>query len=77
MPNARGEITNHDVRWMRELHSQNVSQRRIAQMLGINQSTVERYTGRHEMYGRAHRYAAFVEKAARLGAPLLVPPSPF
>lgn len=64
MPNARGEITNHDVRRMRELHSQSVSQRKIAEIVGVNLSTVERYTGRHEMYGRAARYAAFVERAA-------------
>ena len=47
-----------DVRRMRELHSQNVSQRRIAEMLGVNQSTVEHYTGRHEMYGRCLLYTS-------------------
>lgn len=77
MPNASGQITNHDVRRMRELHSQGMSQRRIAEALGINRTTVEYYTNRHEMYGRAHRYAVFVESASRHGVPLLVSPTPF
>lgn len=77
MPNARGQITNHDVRQMRELYSQDVPLRRIAELTGFNCSTVEKYVCEPEMYGRAHRYAAFVERAARFGAPLLVPPSPF
>lgn len=76
MPNAFGQITTIDVRKIRDLHSQDVPQRQIAELVGVSDFTVRRYVGRNEMYGRAQRYAAFVERAASF-VPLLVSPSPF
>lgn len=77
MTSASRPMMMSDVRRMRELYSQDVPVRRIAVLTGFNRRTVEKYVCEPEMYGRAHRYAAFVERAARFGAPLLVPQSPF
>jgi len=77
MISAPRQLMTSDVRRMRELYSQNVPVRVIAEMTGFNRRTVEKYVCALEMYGRAHRYAAFVERASRLGFPMLVPPSPF
>ncbi len=77
MSEAPRQLMMSDVRRMRELYSQDVPVRRIAVLTGFNRRAVEKYVCEPEMYGRAHRYAAFVEKAARFGAPLLVPPTAF
>jgi uncharacterized protein YpbB len=77
MIGAPRQLMTSDVRRMRELYSQNVPVRRIAELTGFNRRTVEKYVCEPEMYGRAHRYADFVERAARWGFPMLVPPSPF
>jgi hypothetical protein len=92
MPNASGQITTYDVRRMRELRAAGYEFGEIAAELRLNRSTVSRYAGdverdrsglasvrvaRARLEARALRYTAFVERAACIGIPLLVSPSPF
>lgn len=92
MPNASGWITASDVVRMRELRELDFTNTQIARLTGCGRHAVYRHLGRSKrpdaptdeqrlrcarLKDRAHRYSAFVEKAARFGAPLLVPPTPF
>lgn len=77
---------------MRELRELDFTNSQIARLTGCGWHSVYRHLGRSKrpdtstdeqrlrcarLKDRAHRYTAFVEKAARFGAPLLVSPSPF
>lgn len=79
MPNSRGEITNHDVRTMRELRAAGNKMDVIAEAMGLSRTTVGRYVrdvqpdrsvlassqiARGRLETKALRYSTFVERAA-------------
>jgi DNA-binding NarL/FixJ family response regulator len=79
MPNARGEITNRDVRIMRELRAAGNKMDVIAEAMGLSRTTVRRYVrdvlpdrsvlacaqiARGRLETKALRYSTFVERAS-------------
>jgi hypothetical protein len=91
MPNARGEITTVEAARMRSLRKHRLYNREIAALIGCSVSTAQRHARaatklklsaderreRERLRREADRYLDFVERAACIGIPLLVSPSPF